>query len=354
MRCFILILVALLMNGSQHIKSEQNPSKINIVEGEFVDSKGKLFFPWGFNYTNSAKVDLIEDNWDDSVIWEVITDDFQQMKDMGANVVRIHLQYHKFMKDQYTPDQDALSKLKDLVAVAETKELYLLITGLAAYRKDEQPAWYKQLNDRERWGTHKVFWKTIAATVGHSSAVFAYDLMNEPVVSVGCKSMDDCDWLPGEGFGGYHFIQNISRNPENSFAETIKNWTQELTQAIRSVDDRTLITIGFLNLGNIAQFGESLDFISMHIYPQSKNIDASVSFVENNLSNVPLVITETFNLSCSISELTEFLDNVDGKYKGLFGHYLGAPSKEISQDSIQELISRSFFQLFMERNPNKY
>ena len=353
MKYFILTMIAFSLIFTQEVNSAERNPKIKIIKGAFIDSEGKYFFPWGFNYTNSKGVELIEDNWDDKAIWGIITDDFQEMKDMGANVVRIHLQYHKFMEDQFTPNKHALWKLKDLVEMAETKELYLLITGLAAYRKSDQPDWYTNLNDRDRWETQKIFWKNIAKKVGQSNAVFAYDLINEPVVAVGCKTAGDCDWLPGEALGGYHFIQNISRNLENIFHETLKSWIQEMTQAIRSVDDQTLITTGLLNLGNVAQFGEDLDFISPHIYPGSKKIDVAVNFVENNQSNVPLVITETFNLSCSIPELNEFLSRIEGKYQGLFGHYLKKPS-ELSDDSIQNQIIKSFYKFFKEENPNKH
>lgn len=107
-----------------------------------------------------------------------------------------------------------------------------------------------------------------------------------------------------------------------------------------------------INLGNITQFDEDLDFLSTHIYPQSKKMDESVSYVKSNQSTIPLVITETFNLSCSISELSEFLDRIEGKYEGMFGHYLKKLSK-LFDDSIQDLIIKAFNKFFIERNPNK-
>lgn len=350
----ILLIISLIMcfpSFSKDTNFMKNSSKIKLIGGEFIDSYGNSFFPWGFNYTNSEGVDLIEDNWDDKVIWEIITDDFQEMKNMGANVVRIHLQYHRFMLNPLTPNIKALNKLKDLVELAESKGLYLLITGLAAYRKSDQPDWYAQLNDSSRWEAHKVFWENIAKHVGDNSAVFAYDLINEPVVGVGCKVKDDCSWLPGKDFGGYHFIQNISRNPENNFQKTLKKWIAELTQSIRSVDSQTLITIGFLNLGDITQFGEDLDFISPHIYPQSEEINKSIKYIEDNQSSVPLVITETFNLNCSISELNYFFDNIEGNYNGMFGHYLKKPSSLIDSSMVDQTIKK-FYDFFITNNPN--
>src|SRR5262245_7885015 len=57
---------------------------------ELVPS-GKKFIPWGFNYDHDAKGRLIEDYWDTD--WDAIKGDFAEMKALGANVVRIHIQF---------------------------------------------------------------------------------------------------------------------------------------------------------------------------------------------------------------------------------------------------------------------
>lgn len=287
MKDFTILLFVLLFLGNYPEGRTEPVSKIKIMDGKFYNSKGDLFFSWGFNYTNPEHVGLIEEHWNDETVWKTIVDDLREMKELGANTVRIHLQYHRFMKDPNTPDRQALNKLEQLVKMAEKHKLYLLITGLAAYRKRDQPDWYNSMNDRERRDTQKIFWKSIAQRVGKYNSVFAYDLMNEPVVSVGCKKINECDWTEGSNFGGFYFVQDISRNPENKFHDTILRWSGELRQAIRSVDEKTLITIGFLNLGDITPFAKTLNFISAHIYPKTEKIDALHKtaidfFIENN------------------------------------------------------------------------
>src|SRR5207249_4984507 len=56
-----------------------------------VESKTP-FHPWGMNYGNAGR--LMEDFWDDD--WETFASDFREMKALGANVVRVHLQFGKF------------------------------------------------------------------------------------------------------------------------------------------------------------------------------------------------------------------------------------------------------------------
>ena len=63
--------------------------------------------------------------------------------DLGANVVRIHLQTGKFLQSADEPNEQALSRLKDLLALAEKTGLYLDLTGLACYHKQDVPAWYQ-------------------------------------------------------------------------------------------------------------------------------------------------------------------------------------------------------------------
>lgn len=329
-----------------------NLTKISIENRQFINANGDVFFPWGFNYTNADDVGLIEDDWYNEVMWQTIQSDFIEMKALGANVVRIHLQYHQFMSDASTPNIMAFQRLKELVEFAEMEGLYLDITGLSSYRKSDQPNFYNLMRDDERWNTQKLFWETTAETIGDNPAVFAFNLMNEPVVSVGCNSSIDCEWLPGDGQGGLHFVQNITRTPGNNYITTLKSWMSELSQAIRSKDNETLITVGLLGLGSFGQFGEDLDYVSLHEYPQSGQLQESINKVIANQSGVPLIIEETYNLNCNIGELEEFIDGVDGGYQGLMGHYFGTPLEDLSDLSIRQAIQKNFLEFFIANNPN--
>ena len=101
---------------------------------------GKTFTPFGFNYDHDRDGRLIEDYWEDE--WETVEEDFAEMKGLGANVVRIHLQFGKFMQAADKPNDDALGRLRKLLKLAERTGLHLDLTGLGCYHKKDVPEWY--------------------------------------------------------------------------------------------------------------------------------------------------------------------------------------------------------------------
>src|SRR5688572_15835032 len=64
--------------------------------GFVIGETNEPFIPWGFNYDHDEKGRLIEDYWSDE--WPKVEQDFAEMKALGANVVRVHLQFGKFME----------------------------------------------------------------------------------------------------------------------------------------------------------------------------------------------------------------------------------------------------------------
>src|SRR5437764_5305824 len=165
------------------------------------------FVPWGVNYDHdeSEPGRLIEDYW--LTEWDKVESDFREIKQLGANVVRIHLQFAKFMDTADRPNAASLVQLTKLFKLAETTGLYLDLTGLACYHKQDVPPWYDALDEAARWSAQAHFWEAIADNCKDSPAVFCYDLMNEPVVPGGKQE----NWLAGE-LGGKHFVQFISRD----------------------------------------------------------------------------------------------------------------------------------------------
>src|SRR5438874_1802517 len=85
--------------------------------GFVLGQSQKRFVPWGFNYDRDFQSRLIEDYWD--VDWPTIDSDFHEMKSIGANVVRVHLQFAKFMDAPAQPNQRALNQLDRLLRLAE-------------------------------------------------------------------------------------------------------------------------------------------------------------------------------------------------------------------------------------------
>ena len=91
---FLLLVVA-----GQVTAGEMKCVRVADNKHGFVLSKsGFPFIPWGFNYDHDENGRLLEDYWDKE--WPKVEEDFREMKQLGANVVRIHLQVGKFMTGQ--------------------------------------------------------------------------------------------------------------------------------------------------------------------------------------------------------------------------------------------------------------
>ena len=74
---------------------------------------GRPFVPWGFNYDRDHGHRLLEDYW--FTEWERVVDDFREMKALGASVVRVHLQFGRFMLGPTSPDENSLADRKSVV-----------------------------------------------------------------------------------------------------------------------------------------------------------------------------------------------------------------------------------------------
>jgi len=106
-------------------------------------------------------------------------------------------------------------------------------------------------------------------------------------------------------------------------------------------------------LGSITQFEEDLDYLSIHVYPKSGEIQLSVDKILNNQSDSPLVLEEISNLHCNIQELEDFLNQVEGKYQGLMGHYFGKTLSEMqANDTFTDGTRTNFINFFSANNPN--
>lgn len=298
------------------------------------------FVPWGFNYDHDRDGRLIEDYWHDE--WASVAGDFREMRALGANVVRVHLQFGRFMKTASQADERNIAQLKKLVRLAEETGLRLDITGLGCYHKRDVPPWYDDMTEAERWAAQAEFWRAVARACANSPAVFCYDLMNEPV-SPGGKSQSKADWL-GPAFGGKHFVQRISLDQAGRERWQIaKSWIDKLAAAIREHDPRSLITVGLvdwslerpgLTSGFVpAKVAGQLDFIAVHLYHKSGKLKEDLETLAGfAAAGKPVVIEEMFPLGCTADELRTFIvaGKKAGHAAGWIGFYWGQTLDELS------------------------
>jgi hypothetical protein len=323
-------------------------------KGFVLEPSGRPFVPWGFNYDHDAKGRLIEDYWEDE--WPTVEAHFGQMKKLGANVVRVHMQVGKFMDGPEKPNAKALDRLGKLLALAERQRLYLDLTGLGCYHKKDVPAWYDKLSEKERWDVQGRFWRAVAGRCAASPAVFCYDLMNEPVVPGGKGK----DWL-GPPFGGKHFVQFITLDQaDRPRPDIARRWVRHLTAAIREKDKRHLLTVGLvdwslerkgLTSGFVpGKVADDLDFVSVHLYPKAGKVDEALRTLAGFAVGKPVVIEETFPLACSPKELEEFIDGSKKHAAGWIGFYWGQPPEELRRSkTISDALTLGWLELFEKR-----
>lgn len=300
---------------------------------------GRPFVPWGFNYDHDETGRLLEDYWDGE--WPKVVEDFREMRQLGANVVRVHLQFGRFLRGPNQLDQPALDRLAQLLRLAERTGLYLNLTGLGCYHKADVPPWYDALDEAGRWAAQATFWRAVAGVGRNSPAVFCYDLMNEPVAPH--QTGVSPEWL-GPPFAGKHFVQWISREARGrDHQDVARQWIRHLTAAIRSEDSHHLITVGLVDWslprpGLDSGFhpeivAPELDFLSVHIYPESQKLEAALETVRAFAVGKPVVVEEIFPLRCRIDELDEFYRRAGGLVSGWIGFYWGRTLDECRQST---------------------
>ena len=357
-----IALLWLLFNAVAAAHSRAAPRKMKTIgvsgdRSRFItrEDQGR-FVAWGFNYDHDEQGRLLEDYWDAE--WPRVEEDFREMKQLGANVVRIHLQLGKFMQEPNRPNEAALDQLTRLVDLAERVHLYLDLTGLGCYHKKDVPAWYDPLTESDRWNVQARFWEAVARRCADSPAVFCYDLMNEPVVPGGDKKRDD--WL-GPAFAGKHFVQFIALERAGRARPAVaRAWVRRLTAAIRTRDRRHLVTVGLvpwsldrpgLSSGFVPeQVAPDLDFVSVHVYPERGKVPEALETLRGFAIGKPVVVEETFPLKCGIEEFGRFIDASEETACGWIGFYWGATPEELrGTGTIAAAMTRGWLEFFLGR-----
>jgi len=318
---------------------------------------GKPFRPWGLNYDHDRSGRLLEDYW--GAEWSTVVEDFREMRRLGANVVRIHLQVGRFLLSPERPDPTALARLRRLLALAGENGLHLDLTGLGCYRAEEVPGWYETLDEEGRWRAQARFWRAVAAVGAGNPTVFCYDLMNEPILpGVGERASD---WLAGE-LAGKHFVQRLALDLHGrSRRDVARAWIHRMCAAIRAEDADALITVGLIPWALVfpdspllfadPEVGADLDFVSVHLYPRVGEVAEALRALRRNRVGKPLLLEETFPLHCSLDELRTFLGAARPVIAGTLMFYWGETPEELEgrAEDPRAVLTRASLRFFQER-----
>lgn len=331
-----------------------SPDKSHFIGAQ----SGNRFIVWGVNYDHDDTGRLLEDYWEKE--WETVAEDFREIKALGANVVRIHLQTGRFMETAEKTNTANLALLKKLVRLAEETGLYLDVTGLGCYHKKDIPSWYELLDEAARWDVQERFWQAVAEVCRDSPAIFCYDLMNEPILAG--RDKKETDWLTGE-LGGKYFVQRITLDLAGRAPVTVaRDWIRKLALAIRKADARHLITVGVIPwaytfkgakpLFYSPEAGELLDFVSVHFYPKKGDIDNALAALKEYEIGKPLVVEEIFPLECGIQEADQFISRSREFCDGWITFYWGKTVEEYEErGDIPSAVIAQWLRYFRSHSP---
>ena len=347
--CALLLMLVPVTSAGEACGAELETVKVAAdTKGFILHPSGEPYVPWGHNY---ASVDILERLAKDP---ERVEREFAKMKAVGTTVARIHPELPRILVGPNEANAKGVDNIKQLLKIAEQAGINLKITGLANYRIKDRVAWYDELQEQDRWRTQAFFWETIARACAESPAVFAYDLVNEPAATA--KPEDG--WYMGR-MGDVEFCQRLSLNPgERNGDDIFREWTKLMVAAIRKHDKTHLVTMGMLPFpGAYRAAAEELDFVSPHLYPKSGKVDEEITLLKKFDWGKPIVIGETFPLSCGPDDERAFLLKSREFAQGWLGHWPDesptelAELKETGKATIQNAIWLSWVELFKELGP---
>lgn len=272
----------------------------------FETSNGARFIPMGINYFRPGT------GWAPQV-WKqfdaaATRKDFELMKSMGVNCVRVFLTYGSFLQEPGGLSPEGLAKLDQFLELAENAGLYVHPTGPDHW--EGLPAWARtdRMVDEQVLAALEVFWKQLAAHLRGRSVIFAYDLLNEPEIGWDSPIMKE-KWNRhlAQRYGSPESlasawgiplseikwgdqppppVKDAPASPEllcfQRFREELADiWTRRQVRAIKEADPGALVTVGLIQwsvptlLGHVRHYSgfrpdrqaKFLDFMEIHFYP---------------------------------------------------------------------------------------
>ncbi|WP_298155952.1 cellulase family glycosylhydrolase [Flavobacterium sp.] len=217
------------------------------VSGKKIYKNDREFVMKGINYypKNSAW-----DTFGTAFNKDTIGRDLDIIKSAKLNTIRIFVQYEDFGKADVK--QEKLDKLKNLLDMAASRELAVIVTLFDFYSDYSIADWTL---------THRHAEKIVSTFKDHK-AIIAWDLKNEPNLDF------------------------EKRNQSN-----VLEWLEHLIPVIRQSDPNHLITIGWSNSAAAVQLKDKVDFVSYHFYNAIDDFEKEHGSLEKAV-NKPVVIQE--------------------------------------------------------------
>lgn len=272
---------------------------------QFIAADGENFEPFGVNYYRPHT------GWAPQV-WRTFdagttARDFDLLAEHGVNCVRMFLSFGSFYMEQERLIDDGLRKFDQFVDLAEDRGIYVHPTGPDHW--EGWPAWMPRdrYADERALAAQERFWELFIPRYKGRTAIFAYDLQNEPFVRWDTRAMR-LRWnafVAGK-YGTAAAAAKAWNRPADFSLDAVPipstdpkpldpmlldfqqcreqvadEWTRRQAQVIRSIDPQALITVGLIqwtvpsyihSLDGYAAFvpqqqAKYLDFMEVHFYP---------------------------------------------------------------------------------------
>lgn len=235
---FTLLLLGLICNSQDKkiievkFKSLQQLSNLKGVNYYPIDTAWEMF---------GANFDI-----------DIIKNDFQLLRSININTVRIFIPYEPSFQNTYqiiqVLDQAKLNNLKVIVTLFDFYGSYLD-------------------SDQEQ---NSDYISTIVNALARHTSLLAWDVKNEP----------DLD------FANHSKVQ-------------VLNWLQRTIYKIKSLDSKTPITIGWAKAINAIYLKDEVDFISFHFYDEPALLIKEYQFLTSQTNNT--VVLGEFGKSSQLS-----------------------------------------------------
>ena len=186
----------------------------------------------------------------------IIAHDFEKIRNMGLNTVRIFIPYKDFGEAKV--DNEKLKNVASLLEKAEENHLNVVITLFDFYGDYDITDWSL---------THQHV-KTVVTALKDYKALLAWDIKNEP----------DLDF--------------DSRGKEN-----VLSWLKELNHQIKKWDTEHPITIGWSNTTAATNLVSELDFVSFHYYLDPDTFTTAYTTLKNVVSVSKPVVLQEYGMS---------------------------------------------------------
>ena len=322
--------------------------RISVHGGELL-AGSRPWRAWGFNWGVGDHAPVIA-YFDDPTAanFAVLRSELATARALGANSMRIYLQLGQVMATPTQPRQRTLTALQRLLALAQSDDIYLDITGDLVWHPSHQPAWYAQMPDQQRWQVQARFWTAVAHAASSSPAVLCYELTSEPLVAT----------TPGYYYGrmgDWYFVQSIATATGTQADHLARAWTRLMANAVRAQDDRP-VTIGLLPTttgafapANIAGL---LDMLIVHDYPTTGQAPAAAALIRSYAaSHKPVLLGETCILDDNATTQDQFLTDAAPYLTGAFEFFNGQDPNTMQIHSIPDALYKVSVQQFEALRP---